>query len=55
MNGLKKEQVHFKRCVQIASQIGLVRINRPTDGYKLKELVDLIEQDFIVRGLHHAC
>ena len=55
LNGLKKEQVHFKRCVQIASQIGLVRINRPTDGYKLKELVDLIEQDFIVRGLHHAC
>lgn len=54
LKGLQKEQSHFKQCAQIASQIGVVRINRPNDGYKLDELVGLVEQDLTARGLHHV-
>lgn len=54
LSGLGKERGHFKRCAQLAGKIGLVRINRPNDGFKLDELVDLIEQDLTTRGLHHA-
>ena len=55
VRGRDKEQSHFKQCAQIASQIGLVRIDRPNDGFKLDELVDLIQHDLTTRKLHHAC
>lgn len=55
LKGLDKERSHFKQCAQIGSQIGVVRINRPNDGYKLDELVSLIEQDLTTRGFHHGC
>jgi hypothetical protein len=55
LNGLNKKNSHFKRCAQIASLIGVVHINRPNDGYKLDELVGLIEDDLTTRGLHHGC
>lgn len=55
LNGLNKKQSHFKQCAQIASRIGVVHINRPNDGYKLDELVGLIEHDLTTRGLHHVC
>jgi len=55
LKGLDKERSHFKQCAQIASQIGVVRIDRPQDGFKLDELVDLIQHDLITRELHHAC
>ena len=52
--GPDKKRAHFQRCSQLASQISLVRINRPNDGFKLDELVNLIQQDLTARGLHHA-
>ena len=52
--GLGKKNAHFKRCAQIASKINLVRIERPNDGFKLDELVDLVQQDLTQCGLYHA-
>lgn len=54
LKGLAKDRGHFKQCAQIASQIGVARINRPNDGFKLDELVDLIKHDLTERGLHHV-
>ena len=51
LNGSDKERSHFKQCAQIASQIGVVHISRPNDKFKLDELVNLIQQDLIARGL----
>lgn len=53
LKGLVKEQSHFKQCAQIASQIGVVRIDRPNDGFKLCELVDLIQNDLSSRELYN--
>ena len=55
LRGLEKETSHFKQCAQIACQINVVKIERPNDGFKLDELVSLIQQDLMARELHHAC
>jgi hypothetical protein len=55
LNGLNKKQSHFRQCGKIASLISVVRIDRPNDGFKLDELVDLIQHDLMTRRLHHAC
>ena len=41
--GLKAE--HLKLCGQVANNIDITRITRPKEGFKLDELVDLIEAD----------
>ncbi len=54
LKGLAQETRHFERCGRIASQIALVSIKRPNHGFKLDELVDLIEGDLTHRGLVNA-
>ena len=54
LKGLAQEKAHFGRCGRIASQISLVSILRPNDGFQLDKLVDLIEGDLKQRGLVHA-
>ena len=51
LKGMLKEKSYFKQCGKIASQISLVNIVRPQDGFKLDTLVDLIEADVKDRGL----
>ena len=55
LKGFAQEKAHFGRCGRIASQISLVSIMRPNDGFQLDQLVDLIEGDLKQRGLFHAC
>ena len=48
----ERESVYtaLKQCMQIASQIDVARITRPIKGFKLDELVDVIEADLRKRG-----
>ena len=55
LKGLAKDKAHFGRCGRVASQIMLVNIKRPNEGFQLDALVDLIEADFMARGLSNAC
>lgn len=54
LKGLAKEQSYFMQCARIAGHVSVVRVTRPQIGFKLNELVDLIEQDLIERGVAHA-
>jgi hypothetical protein len=49
--GLKKEKIYFLQSANIANHTHIVRILRPSEGFKLNELTDLIKQDLIARGL----
>ena len=49
LTGLKKEDSHLRHCMVLANRLSVVTVTRPTQGFKLKELVDLIEQDLLSR------
>lgn len=51
LKGMDKENSYFNQCGRIASQVALVNIMRPQDGFKLDNLVDLIEADVQTRGV----
>lgn len=51
LKGLGKDRSHLKLYGNIANQTSVVTITRPNDGFKLDELVTLIEKDFQERGL----
>lgn len=53
LKGLVKEKNHFMRSAAIANQLTVVRVTRPQDGFKLEELVSLIEHDLRTRALYH--
>jgi hypothetical protein len=42
---LGEEERHFSQLQQIARQVDVVRVDRPSDGYLLDALVDAIEAD----------
>ncbi len=37
---------HFQRAIAVANQARIVRVRRPDDGFRLKELADAVEADF---------
>ena len=37
---------HFQRAIAVANQARIVRVQRPDDGFRLKELADAVEVDF---------
>lgn len=37
---------HFQRAIAVANQVRIVRVQRPDDGFRLKELANAIEADF---------
>ncbi|MCH9755761.1 MAG: hypothetical protein K0U37_01040 [Gammaproteobacteria bacterium] len=51
LKGLGQTKKHLKHTGAIASQASVVRITRPRAGFRLDELVDLIEADLSARGL----
>lgn len=53
LKGSAKERSYTTRAANLANQTALIRITRPNDGFKLNELVDLIEQDLQDRCLYH--
>lgn len=38
---------HFQRAIAVANQARIVRVLRPDEGFRLKELADAIEADFV--------
>lgn len=52
--GHTQERNRFLQSAKISNQIALARIMRPTEGFQLNELVHLIENDLMKRGLFHA-
>ena len=50
LNERKSIYAALKQCMQIGSQIDAARITRPIHGFKLNELVDVIESDLHKRG-----
>lgn len=38
---------HFQRAIAVANQARIVRVQRPDEGFRLKELADAIEADFV--------
>ena len=45
LDGLEMRKPHFDLVSAVASQVGVTRVVRPSGGFKLTELADLIEQD----------
>ncbi len=46
LDGLSMRQPHFKLVSVVAAHAGVTRALRPSGKFKIKELADLIEQDF---------
>ncbi|NCC31594.1 MAG: hypothetical protein EOM24_06145 [Chloroflexia bacterium] len=38
---------HFQRAIAVANQARIVRVQRPDDGFRLRELADAVEADFV--------
>jgi hypothetical protein len=51
IKGMGKATEHLKRAGTLASSISVVRILRPKSGFRLDELMDLIEADLSMRGI----
>jgi len=51
LKGLGKNKQHLKHTVDIASKINIVRIFHPETGFDLNELMNLIQEDLMKRGV----
>ncbi|MDF1684322.1 MAG: hypothetical protein P1U36_06650 [Legionellaceae bacterium] len=51
LKGLGKTKKHLKHVGSLASQVDVVRITRPKNGFQLDKLVELIQADLIERGV----
>ena len=47
LDGLEMRQPHFKLVSAVATRVGVTRAVRPSGGFKLAELADLIEGDLV--------
>jgi len=45
LEGLGGKKEHFKQCSAVAAKAPVIRIMRPSDGFRLDELMDLIERN----------
>ncbi len=54
LKGLGKTKMHLKHTGALASSVSIVRVLRPKSGFRLDELVDLIEADLLSRGFSNA-
>ena len=44
LEGLGIQQAHFKRCSRLADHARVIRLTRPQKGFRLEELMDLVER-----------
>ncbi len=54
VKGLGKSKLHLKHVGAIASRVSIVRVMRPKAGFRLDELVDLVEADLSERGMQRV-
>ncbi|MCO7227300.1 hypothetical protein [Pleionea sp. CnH1-48] len=45
LKGMGLQSIHFKLCSDLIKQIPIKRLNRPTSGFKVEELINVIVQD----------
>ena len=46
LEGLGGKKEHFKQCAAVAAKAGVIRIIRPRKGFRLDELMDLVERNW---------
>ncbi|MFQ5486701.1 MAG: hypothetical protein ACE5DO_15410, partial [Desulfobacterales bacterium] len=44
LEGLGGKKEHFKQCAAVAATAAVIRIVRPSKGFRLDELIDLVER-----------
>ncbi|MDF1678442.1 MAG: hypothetical protein P1U32_07100 [Legionellaceae bacterium] len=54
VKGLGKSKLHLKHVGELASRVSIVRIMRPKAGFRLDELVGLVEADLSERGMQRV-
>jgi len=54
LKSLAKDHSHLQQCGKIANKTSLIRLTRPNHGFKIDELVNLIEKDLETRGILHV-
>ena len=46
LDGLGGKKEHFKQCAAVAAKAAVIRIIRPIEGFRLDELMDLLERNW---------
>jgi len=46
LEGLGGKKEHFKQCAAVAARAAVIRITRPRKGFRLNELMDLLERNW---------
>jgi len=46
LEGLGDKKEHFKQCAAVAAKAAVIRITRPKKGFRLNELMDLVERNW---------
>ncbi len=46
LEGLGGKKEHFKQCAAVAAKAAVIRITRPSKGFRLDELMDLVERQW---------
>lgn len=46
LKGLGGKNQHFRQCAAIGRQTEVSRVRRPRDGFRIEELIDLLQEDF---------
>lgn len=46
LEGLGGKKEHFKQCAAVAARAAVIRITRPRKGFRLDELMDLVERNW---------
>ena len=46
LEGLGGKKEHFKQCAAVAAKAAVIRLTRPRKGFRLNELMDLVERNW---------
>ena len=46
LEGLGGKKEHFKQCAAVATTAAIIRMTRPKKGFRLDELMDLVERNW---------
>jgi len=46
LEGLGRKKEHFKQCAAVAARAAVIKISRPRKGFRLDELMDLVERNW---------
>lgn len=52
LKGLAKEKKYYEQCARLATEVEVVNLVRPADGFQLDAFVDYIEADLRQKGMY---